>query len=145
MRRVVVFLALMAGFSSSGLAQPMPPPQYATISAPAPRRNSCSLARNAAALRQQLQSLHASGVPQVDFAHQKVAVIATTSDGSATPSQMGPSSSNSQVLVFTFKRSTGGNSGVFVFSVDANAAGGFTACSVSYAGIPRAASSVTIR
>ena len=123
----------------------MPAPQYATISAPAPRRNSCSFARTPAALTQQLQSLHGSGTPQIDFAHQKIAVVATTNDGSAIPSQMGPSAANNQTLVLTFRRGAAGNSGVFVFSVDASAAAGFASCSVSYSAIPRAASSVTIR
>jgi hypothetical protein len=132
-------------FQVSALAQSMPAPQYATISAPAPGRNSCSFARTPAVLTERLQALKASGMPQVDFAHQKIAVVATTSDGSATPSQMGPSASNGQTLVLTFKRSSGGNSGVFVFSVDASSAGGFTSCSVSYPPIPRAASSVSIR
>jgi hypothetical protein len=125
--------------------QQQPAPQYALITAPAPGSNSCSMVQSKASLVQKLGALRAStgqGVPAVGFPNQ-IALVVTTTDGFAVPSQMGPSASDPLVLLLNFNRGAASSgSGVFVFAVNKSFAK-YNGCRVQYQ--PPSRGSVTIK
>ena len=116
---------------SGGLASAQRP-QFVAVPAPAPGRNNCWIAKTQSDLRNRLSNLHATGTPPT-LASGRVALVVTTMNGNAVPNQMGPSASNSRVLLVSFaKGKSVSPSGVFVFGVDGKYAMSYTACAVSY-------------